>query len=268
MVSIKPLAFALIAGCFGFTCPAIAGDEQDLIQLLESRQCPACQLNDLDLTHADLRDADLKGAHLQRTNLGQARLDGTDLSDSDLSFTNLQGSSLRGADLRNSRLIGTDLRRTDLTNALLDQNALNQSNWIGAKGVSKGALSHASLHNAGVQAAQAGRWPVAEKLFSTAIEVKPDQPLSWVARGLCRGEQGKNNLASNDFAYAGELFAAQGDVVKADQLLEASDRVFDTQNNTDITKGNSVVSVLLGGALSAIQVLAPIALNALMPIAP
>ena len=114
---------------------AIAGDEQDLIQLLESRQCPACQLKDLDLTHADLRDANLKGAHLQRTNLGQARLDGTDLSNSDLSFTILQGASLRGADLRNSRLIGTDLRRADLTDALLDKNSLNQSNWIGAKGV-------------------------------------------------------------------------------------------------------------------------------------
>ena len=84
MVSLKPLAFALITSCFGVTGPAIAGNEQHLIQLLESRQCPSCQLNDVDLTHADLRDADLKGAQLQRANLSQARLDDADLSGSDL----------------------------------------------------------------------------------------------------------------------------------------------------------------------------------------
>ena len=62
MVPLRPLALALVAGFFGIASPAIAGDEQDLIQLLESRQCPACQLNDADLTHADLRDVNLKGA--------------------------------------------------------------------------------------------------------------------------------------------------------------------------------------------------------------
>ena len=90
MVSLKPLAFALIAGCLGVAGSAIAGNEEHLIQLLGNRQCPACQLNDVDLTHADLRDADLKGAELKRANLSQARLDGADLSGSDLSFTSLQ----------------------------------------------------------------------------------------------------------------------------------------------------------------------------------
>ena len=150
MVSLKPLAFGLIAGCLGVTGSAIAGDEQHLIQLLGTRQCPACQLNDVDLTHADLRDADLQGAELRRANLSQARLDGADLSGSDLSFTSFQGASLRGADLRNSRLMGTDLRRADLTGAFLDENALDQSHWNGAKGVKKGARSYAGLHNAGV----------------------------------------------------------------------------------------------------------------------
>ena len=192
MVSLRPLAFGLLASCFGMTSPAIAVDEEHLIQLLESGQCPACQLNDVDLTHADLRDANLKDAELQRANLSQARLDGADLSGSDLSFTSLQGASLRGADLRNSRLIGTDLRRTDLTGALLAPNALDQSHWVGARGVSKNARSHAGLHNAGVDAAHARRWAEAEQLFNAAIEAEPDEPLSWVARGLSRGEQGKD----------------------------------------------------------------------------
>ncbi|MDO6351452.1 pentapeptide repeat-containing protein [Synechococcus sp. YX-04-1] len=264
----RPLAFALSATCFWGAGPAIAGNEEHLIQLLESRQCRSCQLNDVDLTHADLRDADLNGAHLQRANLSQARLDGADLSGSDLSFTSLQGASLRGTDLRNSRLIGTDLRRTDLTGALLDPKALDQSHWDGARGVSQGARSHAGLHNAGVNAAQAGRWPAAEQLFNAAIKAAPEEPLSWVARGLSRGEQGKDDLASRDLAHAGQLFAEQGDMVKADQLKEASQLVYDTTNKTGVQSGNGIGSVLLSSALSTAQAIAPIALKALMPMLP
>jgi len=260
--------FALVAGCLGIGSTATAADQQDLIQLLESRQCRACQLSDVDLAHADLRDADLQQARLQRANLSQARLDGADLNGSDLSFTSFQGASLRGADLRNSRLMGTDLRRADLTGALLDQNALDQTHWNGARGVTQGARSHAGLHNAGVDAAQEGRWPAAEQLFGAAIQVNPDEPLSWVARGLSRGEQGKDDLASRDFAYAGELFAEQGDIVKADQLKEASQRVYDAPDEPDAANGNGVGSALLSGALSAAQALAPIALKVLMPMVP
>ena len=34
--------------------------------------------------------------------------------------------------------MGTDLRKADLTGTLLDQNALDQSYWNGARGVSQG----------------------------------------------------------------------------------------------------------------------------------
>ena len=239
----------------------------DLIRVLQERRCPACRLADTDLVHADLRDADLSGAQLQRANLGQARLDGADLSKADLSFTSLRGASLRGADLRGSRLYGTDLRDADLSGALLDNDALEQSNWQGAKGIQTGIRSHAGLHNAGVDAAQQGRWPEAERLFSAAILENPDEPLSWVARGLSRGEQGKNALAAKDLAYAGTLFAASGDRIKADQLKLASQRVYDNPEQTT-TSGNGLGSALLSGALSAAQALAPIALKALMPIIP
>ena len=237
----------------------------DLILLLQTQSCRDCQLNDADLTHADLRNADLKGAYLQRANMSQARLDGADLRGSDLSFTNLQGASLRGTDLRDSRLIGTDLRKTDLTDALLDKNALEQSHWGGAKGIGEQARSHAALHNAGVDAAQAGRWPEAERLFNAAIEANPDEPLSLVARGLSRGEQGKHDLASLDFVYAGRLFADRGDLITADQLFEASRLIHETRKESKILNHNGIGSTLISGALSTIQALAPIALKSLMP---
>ena len=251
------------------TPKAWSADGNDLVRVLQSGSCANCRLADADLVHADLRDADLNGAQLQRANLGQARLDGADLKGADLSFTSLNGASLRGADLRGSRLYGTDLRNSDLSGALLDPGSLEQSHWQGAGGIKAGIRSHAALHNAGVDAAQAGRWQDAETLFSAAIAQQPEEPLSWVARGLSRGEQGKTQLAARDLAHAGRLFQEQGDSVKAQQLQLASQRVETPVDNGSAAQGgNGVGSMLLSGALSAAQALGPIALKALMPMIP
>ena len=246
----------------------LSAQTDDLIILLEAGSCPDCRLADADLVHADLRNADLKAADLQRANLSGARLDGADLRDADLRFSSLQGASLRGADLRGTRLHGTDVRRADLNSALMDKHALEQSHWVGAKGVAQGVRSHAGLHNAGVEAAHSGRWPEAEQLFNAAIRAKPKEPLSWIARGLSRGEQGKDDLASRDFAHAGQLFADQGERFKADQLMEASQRVYEKPNKANIPNGNGIGSALINGALSAVQAIAPIAIKALTPMIP
>ena len=249
------------------TTSSMAADASRLEHLLRTKHCPRCRLADADLVHADLRDADLSEAKLQRANLSQVTLDGADLRNSDLSFTTLRGASLRGADLRGSRLYGTDLRNADLSGAQLDPQALEESHWQGAKGIRDGIRSHAALHNAGVEAAQADHWDEAERLFSEAINRDPTEPLSWVARGISRGEQGDMTKAANDLAYAGTLFKENGDLVKSQQLEDASQRLrtdLDTQN----PGGNGIGSALLGGTLSVVQNLAPIALRALMPLMP
>ena len=241
----------------------MAAQPDDLVLLLQQRNCPDCRLADVDLVHADLRDADLSGAQLQRANLSQARLDGANLRNTDLRLTSLKGASLRGADLRGSKLYGTDFRQSDLSGALLDPVALEQSHWQGARGIASGIRSHASLHNAGVDAAEAGSWPQAENLFSAAIAAEPEEPLSWVARGLSRGEQGKEEAASRDLAHAGNLFRKRGELKKAEQLEQASRNAF--MPKSEKQSGNGVGSALLSGALSTIQSLAPIALRALSP---
>ena len=246
----------------------LAARADDLIVLLQARSCPNCRLADADLVHADLRDAELKGADLKRGNLSRARLDGADLREADLRFSSLKGASLQGADLRGARLDGTDLRQANLTGALVDRHALERSHWVGAQGVAQGARSHAGLHNAGVKAAQAERWPEAEQLFDAAIRADPKEPLSWVARGLSRGEQGKDDLASRDFAHAGQLFADQGERIKADQLMEASQHVYEKPNKANIPNGNGIGSALISGALSTMQAIAPIAMKALTPMIP
>lgn len=248
--------------------PASARADTDaLLQLLQSKHCPQCMLNDVDLVHADLQDANLQGAKLQRANLSQAQLDGANLSGSELSFTSLKGASLRGADLRGSRLYGTDLRGADLSGAQLTPGALEQSHWAGAQGVATGVLSHAGLHNAGVDAAQAGRWPEAERLFSAAIQAKPQEPLSWIARGICRSEQTKDRLAANDFRYASSLHAQLGDDDVAKQLQDAAGMIQERKNQTSAADhNNGIGNQIMSGLSAATQVLMPLAAKALIPL--
>ena len=146
----------------------------DLVVLLQSRSCSNCKLSDVNLVHADLRDADLKGANLHGANLGRTLLDGADLRDADLRFSSLYGASLRGADLRGAQLDGTDLRKADLSGCHILPGSLERSYWLRSIGIGQGLLSSSSLHNAGVDEAEAGRWAEAERLFGEAIQADPE----------------------------------------------------------------------------------------------
>jgi len=235
----------------------------DVIVLLEAGSCPSCKLADADLTHAELRDANLKGAQLQRANLSRARLDGADLSGSDLSFTSLQGASLRGANLRGANLYGTDLRDADLSGVQLDANALEMAHWSGATGLPAKAQSHAALHNAGVTAAEGGRWKTAEQLFAKAIARQPDTAESWIARGISREKLGKRQLAMQDFSYAGSLYETEGDTQTAKQLKEAAAAL--EERITKPEGGNGAGSAVLNTLISTSKALIPLASKLFMP---
>ena len=236
----------------------------DLIVLLQARSCPNCKLADADLVHADLRDAELTSADLKRANLSRARLDGADLRNADLRFSSLQGASLRGADLRGAQLNGTDLRQADLSGTLINPGALERSHWLGAIGINQGLRSPASLHNAGVDEANAGRWPQAERLFGEAIQADPDQAMSWIARGISRGEQGDEAKAAQDLLHAADLLERQGATEQSEQIRQAVAKL-QTDEGDGSKSGNGLGSALLGGALSTLNALAPLALKTLVP---
>ena len=243
----------------------LSAQADDLMVLLETRSCPNCKLTDAALVHADLRDADLKAADLKRANLSRARLDGADLRDADLSFSSLLGASLRGADLRGAQLAGTDLRQADLSGSLMQPGALERSHWQGAIGINQGLRSPESLHNAGVDEAQAGRWPQAERLFGEAIQADPDQAMSWIARGISRGYQGDEAKAAQDLLHAAELLEVQGAVEESKQVKEAVNNLQDSKAGGS-KSGNGLGSALLGGAMSTLSALTPLALKTLIPI--
>ena len=259
-------ALALGASGAGSANAAPKGDAA-VIQLLQTQECRGCKLADADLVHAQLRDADLEGAKLQRANLSQAQLDGANLRNANLSYTSLQGASLRGADLTGSRLVGTDLRGVDLTGAVLDANALEEAHWQGAQGIAKGSRSHATVHNAGVEAFQAGRWSKAEQLFSDAVRIDPDEPLSWIARGISRSEQAKDNLAAKDFIYAANIYQTRGAKEWALELTIAAENIQKRRfKDNSPHEGDGIGGKLLQGTINGMRMLAPIAAKALIPL--
>mgnify|MGYP006277467077 FL=1 len=245
---------------FGCSLPsARAASDGDLLRLLDIKSCQQCQLQDADLVRANLRDGHLRGAQLQRANLSGAQLDGADLRNVNLSFASLQGASLRGANLQGSDLTGADLRQTDLTGAILDSGSLSKAHWQQAKGLDLSVHSYAELHNAGVEAFQLGKHPEAERFFGEAIRKQPEAAVSWIARGLSRVNQGKLDLASQDFKYAAQLYVASGEDETAKQLLAIANEA--TAPEKKSKGGNGFGSQLLQGALSAFQAIAPIAIK-------
>ena len=255
-----------LLGLWLIASPMHAESMDDLIKVLQDGDCRNCRLADADLVHADLRDADLRDARLQRANLGQAQLDGADLRGANLSFTSLRGASLRGTNLEGSILHGTDLRFADLTGARLSPNSLGETHWQGSKGISSGIQSHAALHNAGVEASQAGHWSEAEQLFSAAILRTPEEPLSWVARGISRSEQAKDDLAGHDFVYASALFEQQGANEWSEQLKQAAVSIRQRRfEDLSTQEGKGIGGQLLQGTITGLRMIAPIAAKAFMP---
>ena len=256
-------AFGLALGS-SLAISSAAHANEPLLRVLQERSCESCRLADADLVHADLRDANLRNAQLMRANLGQARLDGANLSGADLSFTSLRGASLRGADLTGSRLYGTDLRDADLAGAKLSPNALEEAHWQGAKGIANGSRSHPALHNAGVEAFQAGRWSEAEQLFSDAIRSNPEEPLA--------GWPGASAAANKPKMSCGGVppqphYQAKRSQNWANQLRSAADSVSKRRFESDTpNEGKGMGGQFLQGAMASLRMLAPIAAKALVPL--
>jgi len=134
VLSVLPLL--LLGGCAGpFIEAGMFGDEikaglekykleqANLQRLKDTKKCPNCELQEINLGEASLQDADLKGAqlkqaHLKGANLENADLKGANLQGAYLQRANLQGAflyegNLQNAFLRGANLTGADLRETN-----------------------------------------------------------------------------------------------------------------------------------------------------------
>ncbi|MGD2179641.1 pentapeptide repeat-containing protein [Lusitaniella coriacea] len=130
--------------------------------LIESKNCPGCNLAGFDLRNADLRNADFKGANLEGTNLQGANLDSAQLQganlklanldevtlkSANLSATNLQMAQLKKAQLQQANLTKANLSSADLEKANLTQARLDSAN-LGKVKMKYAVLVEASLKSA------------------------------------------------------------------------------------------------------------------------
>lgn len=153
-----------------------------VLQLLETRSCPRCNLQGIKLKRASLsganlieanlieanleraflsgaylRDANLRGANLELALLRGANLEQTNLEQTNLRFADLQAASLlnaslRGANLENARLMGVKLWAANLEGANLEGARLNNADLNNAN-LNNANLRNADLENANLKGA-------------------------------------------------------------------------------------------------------------------
>ena len=145
-------------------------------QLVETKECIGCNLQNADLADVDLKQANLEGANLAGANLEKANLqssylmganlEGANLNDADLggailALSQLNNATLVDANLQAANLQAADLRRADMTEvslqapALLQEANLTEANLEGAdlRGTNfyKANLTEANLQNANLK---------------------------------------------------------------------------------------------------------------------
>lgn len=115
-MAFKRLAIATLVtglGGVGVLHSPILVTHRQVNQLLETKQCPGCNL---------------RGANLEKANLGGANLAGADLADANLRGANLGGANLENANLASANLQGANLGCTSLSfnlNTQSDRAAIN-----------------------------------------------------------------------------------------------------------------------------------------------
>jgi uncharacterized protein YjbI with pentapeptide repeats len=110
MIKLRNLAIAFLLSSLSTATPIQAQNAQDLNQLLETKYCPSCRLDNTNLSGLDLSDAVLAGASLIRADLSETNLEGADLSNALLNAADLSNATLQFANLRNASLYGARRR--------------------------------------------------------------------------------------------------------------------------------------------------------------
>ena len=128
-------------------------------RLIETKECPYCDLRNTDLSNANLKGANLEGANLEGANLeganlkkayllganlDNANLQNVDLKSSILTFSSLKNASLVKADLRAANLQNSELQDANLSKAKLHGQGLNITQLQNAN-LDRANLNHANL---------------------------------------------------------------------------------------------------------------------------
>jgi len=132
-------------------------------QLLATKKCPGCNLqnanlNDSNLVGASLSQSNLErakllGANLQNANLHKANLKRVYLRSSNLKGANLQDANLEGAYVSNAQLQGANLKGANLKRVRLVTSNLEGANLEGANLLGADLVENTKLHRANLKGA-------------------------------------------------------------------------------------------------------------------
>ena len=139
-----------------------------LTHLLDTKECPGC-----DLRGVNLRRKVLNGAKLAKADLNAARFDEAELRGADLTGAYLFGANLSQADLRGARLINADLRKANLSRADLQGAYLLLANLRKAD-LREAQLSGAFLQGADLTGARLGGADLTDADLTNAIGIESD----------------------------------------------------------------------------------------------
>jgi serine/threonine protein kinase len=117
-------------------------------QLLATKKCPGCNLQ-----NANLNDSILVGASLSQSNLEGAKLLNANLQNANLHKANLKRVYLRSSNLKGANLQGADLEGADVSNAQLQRANLKGANLEGVRLVTSN-LEGANLEGANLLGAE------------------------------------------------------------------------------------------------------------------
>ena len=121
LISFSVLANQVHAGKFS---PSTEVQENIKI-LIETRNCPQCDLSGANLSRFDLSGANLDGVNLSRSKLTLANLSGANLQNADLREANFAGADLANTDMRGADLTGTIFVGAYMVGALMDGQMIN-----------------------------------------------------------------------------------------------------------------------------------------------
>ncbi|MBE9126445.1 MULTISPECIES: pentapeptide repeat-containing protein [unclassified Coleofasciculus] len=205
------LATAALITATNVSAIATAENLQHIQQLLSTKDCSQCDLQNAGLVMAELVGANLSGADLSRANLSRANLMGADLTQANLSGASLNGANLAGANLSGAILEGTDLRDAYLANAQLFGTNLSNAYIQGTIGIPQYAGTAEDFYAWGVIEAERGNYNAAIEKYNQALSIKSDFAPAFLARGVARFRLGDEAAATSDAQIASQLFTEQND---------------------------------------------------------
>jgi uncharacterized protein YjbI with pentapeptide repeats len=203
------LPFVLAALALGLAVPAQAESLEHIQQLLQTNQCPSCDLSRAGLIYGNLSGADLSQTNLSQANLSRANLSAANLSGANLAGATLVNANLSGADLTGADLRGADLRGAILTGANVAGAKLDEANFLGAVGLPREVATPEQLYRLGLAETDRGHYRGAIEYYSQVIQLDPAFANAYLARGIVQFQLGDRVAALEDARQAEQLYLAQ-----------------------------------------------------------